>query len=91
MAEKAPSTLPTADEQFSMEPKFLECGLCFENDDLKRLTCHPDHIYCVTCLTKDSELTKIIKCPLCRFGNILLLIRFQIMVIHCVYVLILID
>ena len=47
--------------------KFLECGLCFENDELKRLPCNPDHIYCATCLTKDSERTKIIKCPQCRF------------------------
>ena len=47
--------------------KFLECGLCFENDELKRLPCNPDHIYCITCLTKDSERTKIIKCPQCRF------------------------
>ena len=46
---------------------FLECGLCFENDELKRLPCNPDHIYCITCLTKDSERTKIIKCPQCRF------------------------
>ena len=47
--------------------EFLECGLCFENDELKRLPCNPDHIYCITCLTKDSERTKIIKCPQCRF------------------------
>ena len=53
----------------SSEPaqEFLECGLCFENDELKRLPCNPDHIYCITCLTKDAELTKIIKCPQCRF------------------------
>ena len=45
------------------EPEFLECGLCFENDELKRLPCNPEHIYCRTCLTKDAEVTKIIKCP----------------------------
>ena len=48
------------------EKEFLECGLCFENDALKRLPCNPNHIYCATCLTKDSELTNIIKCPQCR-------------------------
>ena len=46
--------------------EFLECGLCFENDELKRLPCNPNHIYCITCLTKGAERTKIIKCPLCR-------------------------
>ena len=45
---------------------FLECGLCYENDDLKRLPCSPAHIFCVTCLTKDSEQTKIILCPVCK-------------------------
>ena len=49
------------------EAELLECGLCFENDELKRLPCNPGHIYCITCLTKDSEQTKIIKCPLCRY------------------------
>ena len=53
-------------ESEAEEIKFLECGLCFENDELKRLPCNPEHIYCTTCLTKDSEQTKIIKCPLCR-------------------------
>lgn len=53
-------------EAESKEEGFLECGLCFENDPLKRLPCNPGHIYCVTCLTKDSEVTQIIKCPLCR-------------------------
>ena len=46
--------------------EFLECGLCYENDDLKRLPCNPAHIFCVTCLTKDSEQTKIILCPVCK-------------------------
>ena len=41
----------------------LECGLCYENDDLKRLPCSPAHTFCVTCLTKDSEQTKVILCP----------------------------
>ena len=57
----------TAEITGEEEQKFLECGLCFENDELKRLPCNPDHIYCITCLTKDSERTKIIKCPQCRF------------------------
>ena len=48
------------------EEEFLECGLCYENDNLKRLPCSPGHIFCVTCLTKDSEVTKIIKCAICR-------------------------
>ena len=56
----------TAEITGEEEQKFLECGLCFENDELKRLPCNPDHIYCVTCLTKDSENTKIIKCPRCK-------------------------
>ena len=44
----------------------LECGCCYENDDLKRLPCSPGHIFCVTCLTKDSADTQIVKCPFCR-------------------------
>ena len=55
--------MATAGEDTAEEEVFLECGLCFENDELKRLPCNPDHIYCITCLTKDSEQTKIIKCP----------------------------
>ena len=46
--------------------EFLECGLCYENDDLKRLPCSPAHIFCVTCLTKDSEQTKVILSPVCK-------------------------
>ena len=45
---------------------FLECSLCFENDELKRLPCHPGHIFCVKCLTKQLEITKVVKCSLCR-------------------------
>ena len=61
------SEKPSAESEPGEEPEFLECGLCFENDELKRLPCNPDHIYCITCLTKDAEVTKIIKCPQCRF------------------------
>ena len=56
-----------AAESSEAAQEFLECGLCFENDELKRLPCNPNHIYCITCLTKDAELTKIIRCPQCRF------------------------
>ena len=59
-----------AAEASELVQEFLECGLCFENDELKRLPCNPDHIYCITCLTKDAEHTKIIKCPQCRFVSI---------------------
>ena len=48
------------------ETEFVECGLCYENDELKRLPCSPGHILCVTCLTKDSSETKIIQCPFCK-------------------------
>ena len=55
-----------AEEKSELSDHISECGLCFENDELKRLPCNYNHIYCITCLTKDSERTKIIKCPLCR-------------------------
>ena len=45
----------------------LECGCCYENDDLKRLPCSPGHIFCVECLVKDSAGTRIIRCPQCRY------------------------
>ena len=64
------SEKPCSESELGEEPEFLECGLCFENDELKRLPCNPDHIYCITCLTKDAEVTKIIKCPRCRFVTI---------------------
>ena len=56
-----------AEEKSESSDHISECGLCFENDELKRLPCNYNHIYCITCLTKDSERTKIIKCPLCRW------------------------
>ena len=53
-------------EATELVQEFLECVLCFEHDELKRLPCNPNHIYRITCLTKASEWTKIIKCLLCR-------------------------
>ena len=58
--------MEAAGEASEPAQEFLECGLCFENDELKRLPCNPGHIYCITCLTKNSEQTEILKCPLCR-------------------------
>ena len=46
----------------------LECGCCYENENLKRLTCNPSHVFCVTCIRKDSAQTSIIRCPLCRIA-----------------------
>ena len=66
-ASRGASEKPSAESESGEEPEFLECGLCFENDELKRLPCNPKHIYCITCLAKDAERTKIIKCPQCRF------------------------
>ena len=77
--------MATAGEDTAEEEILLECGLCFENDELKRLPCNPDHIYCTLCLTKDSEHTKIIKCPQCRFvewGTILSAQLCMVCVLH---------
>lgn len=46
--------------------KFLECGLCYESDDLKRLPCNLGHIFCVKCLTKAFEASKVIQRSYCR-------------------------
>ena len=56
------SSVSTTEDTVNAEES-LECGLCYENDDLKRLPCSPAHIFCVTRLTKDSEQTKIIPVP----------------------------
>ena len=46
----------------------LECGCCYESENLRRLTCNPSHVFCVTCIRKDSVQTSIIRCPLCRLA-----------------------
>ena len=72
--------MAAAEEVSEPAQKFLECGLCFENDELKRLPCNPDHINCITCLTKDSERTQIIKCPQCRLVFMITYTKFQVVV-----------
>mgnify|MGYP001792875542 CR=1 FL=1 len=58
--------MAAAAESSEAAQEFLECGLCFENDELKRLPCNPGHIYCIKCLTYDSAGADIEKCPVCR-------------------------
>lgn len=48
------------------DDEFLECGVCFENNNLKRMPCSPGHIFCESCLLKAFEVTKIVKCAVCR-------------------------
>jgi len=54
----------------------IECGFCVgklgDLEDSRSLPC--GHIHCLRCLTGSFEVSRIVRCPFCRYVHIALLI-----------------
>jgi len=52
----------------------IECGFCVgrleDLEDPKSLPC--GHIHCLRCLTGSFEVSRIVRCPFCRYAYIVL-------------------